>query len=335
MSVRIADILFLLACGAVARADSVALARTGMAARVLDLAIETSYDRSFALADSLADRGDPTFRMLKLVGIGLRDMDFETVVDSAQFEQTCEQALAEIDAMAQRGDSEAYASMLRGFVLAARSGRDVRQGKYASAVGTGRDALELMRQSVALDSTMADPDYFLGLYDFTMADLRKRLWWVLFWLPGDRARGIARLERCRSSSLFASNAATLSLLDAYVHDGQFERAKDVLDELLAHFPESRFVWWGQARFHEKREELREAAAVYGRLADSYLTEEYGGFNAAFCRFEQARLLQSVGENDAAIEACRRVVSLCAMGQEGKVCGDARKLLRRLESRGPG
>ncbi len=321
----------LLAAGLV-QAEPLAPGRRALAVRVVDLIIMTRYREAFSLADSAAQRGDATFRMLKLMGIGLRDMDFETVVDSVEFDSTFAQALREVqDLRARSGDGDAYALTVLGFVQAARSGRDLREGRYAGAVKAGREALESMRAAVSADSSFADPDYFLGLYDFAMADLRKRLWWVLFWLPGDRERGIARLERCRDSSLFAGSAATLSLLDAYVHEERFAEARAVLHDLQARFGGSRFVLWGEARLEEARGEAARAADVYRRLAESYTGEEYGAFNAAACRYQQARLLAEAGQNVAALEACRLVTHACALVAHEGVCGDARKLLRRLES----
>jgi pentatricopeptide repeat protein len=310
------------------RADGPALSpeHRQQAVRVIELTIQTRYAEAFALADSLSRGGVPTFRMLKLMGIGLRDMDFETAVDSAEFGNTYRLALQEVQGMS----AGAYKSTLLGFVLAARSGRDLRDGRYAAAVRSGREALELMRTAASTDSTFADPDYFLGLYDFTMADLRKRLWWVLFWLPGDRERGIARLERSRTQSLFAADAALLSLLDAYVHQKRFDKAEVVLRDLESRFPQSRFMLWGKARYEEGRGELVRAAAVYGALWESYDRESLGRLNAAVCRFEQARLLAAAGRKPEALEACRRAVQACTLGVAPGACTDAERLLRKLE-----
>jgi pentatricopeptide repeat protein len=202
-----------------------------------------------------------------------------------------------------------------------------------SAVRTGVQALKLLEEVVATDSTMVDPDYFLGLYDWSRSDLRKRLWWVLFWLPGNRERGVARLERCRRESLFSRDGATLSLVDVYSHSGRFDEARGLLDELQAEFGDSRFVLWAEARFHEAREESQEAARVYRSLADSYRGEAHGRFNAAFCLMQAATLLESGGSGSAAADACRDLVEYHGGDTEERIvdiCDDARRMLRRME-----
>ncbi|MBD3242893.1 MAG: hypothetical protein GF331_20035 [Chitinivibrionales bacterium] len=308
--------------------------------RISENMLASRYAVARAMADSaMATPGaDPIFPMLKLMIVGLREMDFETVIDSGEFEATADAVLEELDSLEAQEENLAYARTIRGFVLATRAAYDLRRDRHMRAVRGGLDALRMLEEAAQGDSTIADADYFLGLYDWSRSDLRRRLWWVLFWLPGNRERGVSRLERCRREGLFCPIAAAISLVEVYARSGKFERARELLDTLLMRFPHSRFVLWAEVKYYLEREEHREAAKVYAKLAESYGKERYGAYNAAFCGLQGATLLYESDDVAGAAAACRKLLSRREEGDDSRVADirdDARELLERTERDGTG
>lgn len=308
--------------------------------RIADSMLDSRYAVARAMADSVMTTpgADPIFPMLKLMIVGLREMDLETVVDSGEFETTADAVLKTLDSLEAHEENAAYARTIRGFVLATRAAYDLRRDRHMRAVRGGLEALQMLEDAAQSDSSIADADYFLGLYDWSRSDLRRRLWWVLFWLPGNRERGVSRLERCRREGLFCGTAAMISLVEIYARSEQYARARTLLDTLKARYPRSRFVRWAEVKYYAEREEHRNAAQAYAGLADSYAGEPYGEYNAAFCRLQEAQLFYKVDDAAAAAAACRTLLERHANSREPRVadiCGDARELLERTGEHGTG
>jgi tetratricopeptide (TPR) repeat protein len=293
------------------------------------------FERCLTVGDSLmaTPLADPLFMLLRLSALGLRDMDYESVIDSSEFRRTYAATIVCIDSFEQHDGVTSYSQTVRGFSMAMYASYYVRQRRFMQAMHTGFASLDILRRAVELDSSNTDADYFLGLYDWARGDLRRSMWWVLFWLPGDRERGVRRLERCMASSCFTSVGAELSLADIYVARGDFVRARSVFDALGQRFPRSRFVWWSLAGYYQARKEPAAAAAVFGRLADAYERVEHGAYNALDCRLRQARLAEDAGDHAAAAAACGRLLERCGTSGEERMrslCDDARRLLDKAK-----
>jgi hypothetical protein len=299
--------------------------------------LTSRYEQAFGLIDSVMDTpaADPVFPMLRLSATVFRDMDVETVVDSQLFEQAYAEALHVLDQEEASGGGGPYTTMLRGYVLANVAAHDLRQRRYGRAVSVGLEALRLLDSAAVLDSTNAEIDFVLGLYDVSRADLRKRLWWVLFWLPGDHARGVQRLERCVRNGRITAVAAELTLVEIYTRDGRLAEANRLLEGLLERFPGSRFVLWGEAKHYEMVDNPRRAAETYGLLAASYDTTRLGAYNAVVCRQAQVRLLADAGDVDGALAVCERLEQQCREVGDGRVadvCREGARLCRKVQRR---
>lgn len=297
------------------------------------------FDHAFAMADSLSRvyPADPLPPLIKLFGIGLRQLDFEADLDSSAFEQAYRATLGRAEALEEREGVSSFSRTMVGFAKATYASRELRQKRYMRAFHFGREGLEILDQARELDSANTDVYLFLGLYDFAKADLKQRLWWILFWYPADRERGIRRLRQCSRTAQFASVAAKLSLADVYVQMEQYGKAKSVASELASDFPASRFVMWAQARYHTARKSYEQAAGVYRRLADSYAKTQVGAYNTLATKYQQARMLMLAGERDRARNLCRAVVEGVADrpgdNRYAQLERDAKKLLQEVKSDG--
>jgi len=128
--------------------------------------------------------------VLRLAVLGMRDVDFDRMIDSSQFVATYARAMDRISILQQHRGVSSYSCMLIGLTKAINASYYLRIHSYFDALGTGSDALKYLRKAHDLDATNTEVDFFLGLYDYAKSDLKKHLWWVLFWFPGDKHEGI-------------------------------------------------------------------------------------------------------------------------------------------------
>jgi tetratricopeptide (TPR) repeat protein len=305
---------------------------------IVGAVIRGDYDHSFHLSDSLArmDTNDPLAPLLKLVAIGLRDLDFDVNIDTLAFESQYQSAVAAITAWEAHQGRSSYSLTMLGFSKATYASYNLRRKRYVGTIQTGLEALDHLRQAKQMDSTNADADYFLGLYEYARSDLRKRLWWVLFWVAGDKVRGVRRLETAAGSAQLASTAAMLSLADVYTQMQEYDKAAEQLRLLETRFPSSRFVLWSRAKYHEARKEFDAAAQWYGTLSSSYVSAGVSGrYNALATGYKQAQMLGLGGQRTRSADLCRSILGRYgndAGSAPAAVCRETNKLLERMDAR---
>lgn len=313
-------------------------ARAELTGRVVDDIIGCRFERAIASAESLsrADETDPLGPLLHLLALGLRDVDYDLLLDSTAFLRTYATTLSRIRDYERDSGRTSYSLTVAGIANTAHASYYLRQKRYFAAIGTGLDGLKLLESARELDSTNLDPDFFLGLYDYTRGELKKRLWMVLFWYPGSRSRGIARLKACMREAQLTATGAKMALADIYVREEEFAKAKRTIDELRRSHPHSRFIMWSRAKYHEAREEHARAAEAYETLADSYAKERYGRYNALVTRLKQVECLERAGQEKRALRVARKAAaSSCPAEEErcGEVCEEIESAYRRLSDDG--
>jgi len=238
----------------------------------------------------------------------MRDLDYDRLLDTAAFLESYRITVKSIAEYEKARGRSSYSMTLAGFANATHAAFYMRQSRYFAAIGTGLDAIRGLNEAQKMDSTNYDVEFFLGLYDYAKAELRKRLWMVLFWYGGDKQEGIARLKDCVEKSEMAGPAAKLSLADIYIQEKEYTKARATIDELLADYPKSRFILWTDAKYFFSREEFVEAAKRYGQLADSYAKTRYGTFNSLATRWRQIETLRKAGKDDEARKTARTMKS---------------------------
>ena len=271
--------------------------------------------------------------VLHTAALGMRDVDFDTVVDAAAFAASYERSIASIDKYEPHAAAaNSYTLTLRGFSLAMHSSFHLRRGSYLAAAGTGFDAIKIMKEAGRLDSTNTEVNFFLGLYDYTRAELRKRFWWVLFWYPGDKESGIRQLEAGKDGAAITGAACALALSDIYLKEKAPRRSRDIIYNMGRGLPDSRFVMWAEAKYREDQGMYGEAGRVFGRLADSYERERYGAYNAAVTRGKQAQMQSKAGETAEAAKTCTYLIDRYGSSNDKRIAGvvsDVRKLLGKI------
>jgi tetratricopeptide (TPR) repeat protein len=301
---------------------------------IVTLILEGNYDLAIIDADSAAkgNNTDPLPSVLKLAVIGMRDVDFELTVDSAGFITTYGESIRKIRDLEKNKGTSSYTKMLTGFSKAIHSTFFLRRKLYFSAMQNGLDAISSLKDAKQLDSSNTDVDFFLGLYDYSKAELRKQLWWVLFWYPGSKTDGIRKLTECSESACITNSAALLSLSDIYLREKKPGNSLKILEQLIGRYPKSRFVLWAKAKYFEYDSLYADAAKIYGLLSDSYEKCQYGKYNSMVTRNKQAHMFDMAGMRKEAVVLCRDLLQKQDVNNNKEIIKDTRKLLERLDGK---
>lgn len=303
----------------------------GTADTVTGMLINCQFATALAYTDSLmtAYPDEPLYPYLHLCALGLRDLDVDYIIDSTAFIACYWKTVKTIQVYEKVHGQTSYCMTLLGFTFASHSSFYLMQKKYFSAVGTGLDAMKMLKEAKKKDSTNYDVDLFLGLYNYAKGELKKRLWMVLFWYPGSKKEGIKSIEACKEKSLLASEGARMVLLDIYARESEYDKYGALAEPLLKKYPESRFLLWGRARYFEEMKRYSEASECYEKLAVSYANVKYGDYNLLVTRHKQIEMLDKTGQKKKAAALAKQVLDkkLCSASQRNKkICKDIKRYI---------
>jgi hypothetical protein len=224
-------------------------------------------------------------------------MDFDRIVDTVAFLNTYGKTIKTVEAYEKKYGKTSYSMTVTGFAYASHSAFYLLHKKYLSAINTGLTAVHLFQDIKSIDTANADADFFLGFYTYAKSELRKKLWIILFWIPGSKRDGIRLLEHCSRDAQLSSEAVKMALVDMYIEQSAYGKAKMLLDSLFVKYPESRFLLWRQARYFESQKRNHDAAAVYGKLSLSYRDTKYGEYNSLITGLKQLEFLDMAGKRE--------------------------------------
>jgi tetratricopeptide (TPR) repeat protein len=293
---------------------------------VTDLILQCQFDSANNLIDTYrkTDSKNPLPPVLKLAALGMRDVDLEMTVDSLLFMNTYALAIANVLDYEKTNGKNDYSRMLIGFTNAIHSSFYLRRKKYMSAMQNGIDAMKVLREAKEIDSTNTEVDFFLGLYDYAKAELRSRLWWVMFWYPGGKKEGIAKLENCTKTAFIVGNAALITLSNIYTDEKKPEKAIRIIQHLDSLYPSSRFVSWAKVKYFEKLKMYTNAAEEYNKLSLQYSSVKNGQYNSFLTKKKEALMYYEAGQKGKVQIICEAMLSDPLLTNE-----DIRKETKRL------
>ncbi len=146
------------------------------------------------------------------------------------------------------------------------------RSEYLAAARDGKRINQSLERALALDPDLADAHAGLGLYRY-YADIApsilKFLRWFLGLPGGDRAKGLAELQRARTSGVLlkAEAAYQLHFIDLW-YERKTDEALAILADLRARYPHNPIFLLNAAQAHEVYRSDRAAALdVYRALID--------------------------------------------------------------------
>jgi hypothetical protein len=310
--------------------------RSQAATAAIEKMIASDYDDAIALCDSIisTDREDPMGKMLRLSAIGLHDLDLDSATDSLDFFGMYKKTEASLFKYEKTHGVSSYTCTVKGFAKAIAAAYNLWRKKYFAGLDMGFSALSALQEAKRLDNTNTDVDFFLGLYAYARADLKRNFWWAFFWYSGDKNTGIRSIRACSRSAQFARQAATLLLAEICYRENKVAESDTITRILLAAHPASRLTLWTCAKRGEATKSFAEAAASYTALADAYDQIGRAKRNALVTRSKAAHMYFSAGDTLQARGACKRILENKKGYCDGfcrEICDDAGKLLAKISA----
>jgi hypothetical protein len=301
--------------------------------RAVDDIINCDFQHAFIICDSLKREypTDPLPVIIKLSAMGMRDVDCEKTIDSAGFMTEFLAAQTLIRSYEQKNGTSSYVLMLDGFSKVMHAAFYLRQKAYFDVLHNGVDAIKLLKKAKELDSTNADADFFLGLYDYGKSELKKKLWMVLFWYPGSKKEGIEKLQLCSKNASLCKTAAKLCLSDIYVQEKKPELSWSIISQLENQYKNSRFVLWAKVKYLESVKNYDSAAAAYEKLSMYYDSIPEAKQNFFVTRNRMAHMLTLAGKEQIAAEICKSLLNDQQFDQYRSIKKDTRKLFENLNN----
>ncbi len=298
---------------------------------ISELIINCKFQTAIRYSDSLmvSDATEPLYPFFKLCVLGMRDLDFDRIVDSAAFLSVYNTTINTINEFEKENGKTQLSQTLTGYAYVTYASYYLLHKRPFSAIGKGFDALDIFKELTKKDSLNYDAQFLLGFYDYSKAELKKRLWMVLFWYPGNKKQGIKRLENSGSKGQITFMAAKISLIDVYTQESKYKKSKKLMDSLSTIYPNSRFLLWSKIKYFEALKKHSKAAKVYGELSAHYEKVKYGDYNMLVTRLKQIKLLKKEGHKKEASSIAKETMKCkeCILSKDNKrICKDIKKYI---------
>jgi tetratricopeptide (TPR) repeat protein len=285
-------------------------------ARVPDLLQQACGDDHRPAPTGPAESAPPEVcRLLDLVSLWWQiQLDPENRSRDAQFETNADATVAAMEAWTEREPQRAEAWFYLGGAYGARAQWRVLRGQRIAAARDGKRIKDALEQALALDASMQDAWFGIGLYHYyaAVAPAAARVLRFLLFLPGgDRVAGLQEMLRARNGGQLLRDEADYQLHVLYLwYEKNPERALELIDGLRTRHPrnphfirvaaeiEDVYLHAATASLRTWRQLLADASS--GKVEQPELA-------AARARLGIATQLDRLDETDAAIEPLRAIV----------------------------
>ncbi len=210
--------------------------------------IDAVYDLEFAKADSIfqlitaAYPDHPAGYFFEAMVDWWRiviDRDNESLDD--RFVGKLDKVISICDSILDRNPDDVAALFFKGGALGFRGRLHANRNSWIKAANDGRLALPIVRRAFALAPANEDILLGMGIYNYYAAEIPEQYPLVkplmVFFPGGDKAKGIAQLQRTAEKARYASVEASYFLLEIYYNDeNDLNKALDVASKLVVRFP---------------------------------------------------------------------------------------------------
>jgi tetratricopeptide (TPR) repeat protein len=301
-------------CGAPG-ADLFATARSANTALGADLSAVARSAKAEARRAKAAPR--EACQLLEVVSLWWQiQLDPKNRVHDEEFSAKSDAVIAAIEAWTEREPKRAEAWFYLGGAYGARAQWRVLREERLGAARDGKRIKNALEQALALDPSLNDAYFGIGLYHY-YADVApaafRMVRWVLLLPGGDRLEGMREMLRARSDGQLLQSEADYQLHLIYLwYEKQPQRALQLLRGLRDRHPrnplfvqliaEIQDVYLHDLQASRQTWQALLDSAQAGRVAEPVMAE-------AAARFGLAGVLDSLSESEAAIQHLRAIIEM--------------------------
>jgi tetratricopeptide (TPR) repeat protein len=205
--------------------------------------------------------------------------------------------------------------------------------EYFETFKLGVKGGRMMQDLIREDSIFYDAYLAAGTFEYFWARATKYLPFLNL-AGGDVAGAIEKLNIAAEKSTYSGPTARNSLVFIYGEEGEYEKAAEMIDGLLAEYPTSRTFLWNKADLEFKSKHYSNAAAIFEDLYLQYDARNNKNYaNLAQCRLYIGKCLAGLGEKIEARKNLKEVIRFkefsASYPQINGYCREAYALLSRL------
>ena len=303
-------------------AASPAAQRSGLTgAAQLARAYDAVFDARFDDVPALLKETCPPARaeacqLMEVVSLWWQiQMDPPATDHDVRFEAMADRAIAVADAWTVSEPTRAEAWFYLGGAHGARAQWRVLRGQTLAAARDGKRIKESLEQALALDPSMHDAHFGIGLYRYyadVVPAVARMLRWLLLLPGGDREEGLARMLKARSAGQLLASEADYQLALVYLwYERQPLRSVEFLAALRSRHPRNPHFRQLTAEIEENNLGNPNAslqswqalldAALAGEVAEPVMSQ-------VRARLGIARQLERLGDANAALPHLRAVIA---------------------------
>jgi tetratricopeptide (TPR) repeat protein len=201
------------------------------------------------------------------------------------FQKQADSVISDIERWTRREPMRAEAWFYLGGSIGARAQWRALRGETLAAARDGKRIKEALERALALDPTLQDAYFGIGLYHYYAAvapAAARMLRWLLLLPGGDRVEGLAEMQRARNGGQLLRSEADYQLHLVYLwYEKQAPRALELLTALAERYPHN-------PHFPQQ----------IGEIEDRYLERHTASLHTWETLLERARSRQ-VAESDMA------------------------------------
>jgi tetratricopeptide (TPR) repeat protein len=234
-----------------------------------------------------------------------RDADFRSQIDAS---------IASVEAWAAREPKRADAWFFVGAAYGLRVSFRVLRGERLSAARDGKRIKDALERALALDPTLQDAYFGIGLYRYyadIIPSVLKFLRWMLLLPGGDRVGGLQQMQRARDRGELLRGEADYQLASIYLwYEHRVDDALKLLDGLRTTYPHNPLFVEAIATVHDVYRDDDAASLDTWRALVALARDRKVSLpemTEVRARIGMAACLDALFETDAAIEQLQAVV----------------------------
>lgn len=277
--------------------------------RLVTLIMEQDYNEGLYRLDSLqkASPQDPAGWFFEALVQELRMIDYERNDRTARFDSVCRRAAALLEQRLAWAPDDPWLLYLDGTLSIVRAGHCIRFGNYLDASQDLRQGISRLKQAEERPGAPLDAGLFPAIVVYGREEVARYFAWIKFWEDEreQKSQGITRLEEVARSSRLSREVAKMALIAIYQREKKWDRAYQLIQELLRPYPRNRAVLWLWASTCAAQKEWEQAIEVYDRLEQELAQiPGYSPYNQASLWYLRAVAFYEVKALLGAQEACR-------------------------------
>jgi pentatricopeptide repeat protein len=204
---------------------------------------------------------------------------------------------------------------------------------YFETFKVGVKGGRMMQNLLKKDSTFYDAYLSVGTFEYFWARASRYL--PFFNLAGGNVDGaIAKLHIAAEKSLFSGPTAYNSLVFIYGEEGEYEKAVEIMDQLLDEYPDSRTFLWNKSELEFNFKNYMVAIDLFEDLYSRYDAHNDKNYaNLAQCRLYIGKCFAELGDKTRARSNLKEVIKFKEHSdtypQIKGYCREAYALLNRI------